>query len=403
MNSKRFLISLSFFSVCIFLATISQAAKYEINTEEENSHAFPIYQSKRKIIHELKKAIKNYKRIEKQGWPKIDKGKKLELGSQELRVLQLRERLWVSTDFTNSRDLKNDLFDEGLEEAVKKFQLRHGLNPDGVVGEGTIKLLNIPLVEKIKQMEINVQRLKNSQDDFDGNYLFINIPDYRLSVIEENSPAMIMRVIVGRTRDKTPIFSDEMEYVVLSPKWHVPQSIAVKELAPKMKKDPDYLAKRNYKVVPTKKSTDGEAFDAAKIDWENVNHKNINFRLVKAAGWGNSLGFYKFIFPNRYSVYLHDTPTRYLFKKDYRALSHGCVRVSRPLDLAEYLLENEGWQRDAIKKTSRQGREKYVHFKEHIPIHLRYFTAWVDEKGRPNFRKDIYRRDRLIDIKVDSK
>lgn len=380
----------------------AKAADFEINTDEENAYSFPVYHSKRKLISDLRKAIKNYKRIEKQGWPVIAGGKTMELGYQGPRVLQLRERLWVSTDFDNSRELKNDVFDADLEKAVKKFQLRHGLNPDGAVGPGTLKLMNIPLHEKIKQMEVNVQRLKDSEDNFDKNYLFINIPDYRLSVIEDNKPAMIMRVIVGRTRDKTPIFSDEMEYVVLSPKWHVPQSIAVKEIAPKMQKDPDYLSKRNYKIVPTKKAEEGEAFDASKIDWENVNHSNINFRLVKGAGWGNDLGFYKFIFPNRYSVYLHDTNSRYLFKRDFRALSHGCVRVSDPLGLAEYLLKNEGWERETIKKTSRQGREKYVHFTEHVPIHLRYFTAWVDSEGRPNFRQDVYKRDRYIQIKDDA-
>lgn len=391
-------------AVFLFFPTPSSAAKsYEINTEDENLLMFPVHDSKRRLISNLKKALRNYKRIANQGWPTIDRGPKMELGYQGPRVLQLRERLWVTTDFNVRSELKSEVFDEGLLAAVKKFQLRHGLNPDGVVGKGTLKMMNMPIEKKIKMMETNIQRLKDWDNTiFGDHYVFINVPDYRLSVVNKGRQELAMRVIVGLNKKdyRTPLFSDEMEYVVLSPKWHVPSSITVKEIAPKIQKDPDYLKKRNYKIVPTKKQKDGEEFDPNAIDWSNVDKDNINFRLIKGSGWGNDLGLFKFIFPNKFSVYLHDTHSPYLFRRDFRALSHGCVRVSDPLTLAEYLLrDREDWERARIKKVSRQGKEKFIHFDEHIPIHLQYFTAWVDAKGRVNFRNDVYRYDRYVVMK----
>lgn len=373
-----------------------------INSADEIASSLPVYIGKKQLMTDLKKFIHDYQKMTDADFAKIEAGPKLQKGEQGPRVLQLRQRLWMTKDFKNKSNLDNDLFDDELEVAVKSFQLRHGLNADGMAGVASIKLMNMSLADVVHKMQVNVQRFEDLEDDFGEHYIFVNIPDYRMQVIHNGERTLAMRVIVGSPKNKTPLFSDEMEYVVLSPKWNVPSSITTKEILPKLKNDPEYLAKRNYKIIPTKVAEDGTPFDPAQIDWNNVDVNNLNFRLVKDAGSENDLGYYKFIFPNVNNVYLHDTNSRRLFANDFRALSHGCVRISRPLDLAAYLLGEAGWTRETLEKTAKAGQEKFVTLKNKLPVHIRYFTAWVDETGRLNLRDDIYNYDNKVQIHAEN-
>ena len=376
--------------------------KPSINSEDEIATSLPIQLGKKQLESDLNKMVHDYEKMESKEASLIDVGAKLQKGDQGPRVLQLRQRLWMTRDLENKQSLDNDLFDDDLEVAVKRFQLRHGLNADGVAGVSSIKLLNMSLADVIRKMQVNIQRFKDLEEDFGSHYVFVNVPDYRMQVIRDSQRELAMRVIVGGAKHKTPLFSDEMEYVVLSPKWNVPSSITTKEILPKLKNDPEYLAKRNYKIIPTKTAEDGTPFDVSQIDWNNLDTNNLNFRLVKDSGSENDLGYYKFIFPNENNVYLHDTNSRSLFANDFRALSHGCVRISRPLDLADYLLQSSGWTRDALEKTAKSGQEKFVTLKQKLPVHIRYFTAWVDQMGRLNLRDDIYNYDSKVKIQDEN-
>ncbi len=396
-------------SVCFaLLAAVSFVAKAQtptplpINSDDEIATSLPVHFGKKQLMSELKKFIREYEKMSRTEFVTIEAGPKLQKGDQGPRILQLRQRLWMTKDLDDKNSLSNDVYDDDLESAVKNFQLRHGLNVDGVAGVATIKLMNQSLEDVIHKLQANVQRFRDMEEDFGEHYIYVNIPDYRMQVIKDGRRELAMRVIVGTPKNKTALFSDEMEYVVLSPKWHVPYSITTKEILPKLKNDPEYLAKRNYRIIPTNVSEDGEPFDASKIDWNNVDVNNLNFRLVKDAGSENDLGYYKFIFPNQNNIYLHDTNSRRMFANDSRALSHGCVRISRPLDLAEYLLSGAGWTRDSLEKTAKAGREKFVTLETKLPVHIRYFTAWVDEKGRLNLRSDIYNYDKKVQIQAEN-
>ncbi len=405
--NRKFGAVLVFWSLAVWPLT-ARAEAPAINTEAEISTSLPVFLAKRQLIADLKKAIHQYEKFEGEVWPTVTPGKKIVKGERGPRVVQLKERLKLEGDYevsTNTITMGEnaDLFDDDLEAAIKNFQLRHGLNADGVAGVATVKMMNEPAHKLIHKLRVNQQRIADEMpDDFGGKFIFVNIPDFRLSLVENGELKMGMRVIAGKTKTRTPLFSDEMEYVVLSPKWNVPTSITAKEILPKVQADPTYLSRNGYRVVPTKKLAEGETFDPAQIDWSQVDAGNLNFRLVKGSGDGNDLGLYKFIFPNQHSVYLHDTNSRGKFVHDMRALSHGCVRISRPLDLAEYLLKDLGWTRETIESTARQGREKFVQLEQRLPVHIQYFTAWVDAKGRVNFRDDVYGLDKKVVLREES-
>ncbi len=227
---------------------------------------------------------------------------------------------------------------------------------------------------------------------FEEDYLIVNIPEYRLRVYEKGKEQISMNVIVGKTMNSTPIFSDKMENVVLAPYWNVPASIVREELGPKIASDPGYLDRSNMELVDGK----GNQISPSQVDWGSVTRDNWKYTLRKKPGPKNDLGDVKFIFPNTNDVYLHDTPHDELFSQAKRNFSHGCVRVERPLELAEYLLRPVGYDMNKIQSTIAQGQEKYVKLKQVLPVYLVYFTAWADENGGVHFRDDIYGHDRTL-------
>lgn len=286
-----------------------------------------------------------------------------------------------------------DTYDENLGQAVRRFEARHGLDPDGIPDPAMIAAMNVPAQERVRQLELNLERWRWMPADFGSPHILVNIAGYRLQVRDSQDEVTLkMRVIVGKKSNRTPVFSDTVTEVVFSPYWNIPQSIQVKEMLPSILKDSGYLAKKDIEVV---RYVDGKAkvVDASKIDWTNAADAK-DFQLRQKPGGKNALGFVKFLFPNRHNVYLHDTPNGNLFDKLTRDLSHGCVRLEEPVSLAAYVLRDQPeWTAERIKAAMHAGKEERVALKNPIPIHLVYLTAQVDKDGLAQFFDDVYGYD----------
>ena len=232
--------------------------------------------------------------------------------------------------------------------------------------------------------------------------ILVNIAAYELQVVEDEEVVLSMRVVVGRRYKRTPIFSDTVRYIVLNPYWHVPRSIAVEDLLPKIQHDPSYLERFGMQLVDTV-GRDPQAIDPDSVDWSGVTADNFHYRINQEPGRLNALGRIKFVFPNRYDIYLHDTPSHELFEPAQRDFSHGCIRVEKPLDLAAYLMKKgRHWNREAIEGALDEGTERTIYLPRPIPIHLLYWTAWADEDGTIQFRPDINKADRPLALALES-
>jgi murein L,D-transpeptidase YcbB/YkuD len=295
----------------------------------------------------------------------------------------LRERLTQSGHLKDGGD---------LQDAVKSFQALHSIPATGTVDAATLAALNVPLDWRIQQVAINMQRWRWMPDDLGDRHFLVNIPYYHLIARESGKPVMDIRVVVGKPGNNTPIFSEDMESVVFSPYWNIPDTIAENETAPAVARDPNYLAKQGIEILRVS-SSGTQTLNSSDVDWSNESAmKGLVFR--QKPGAGNALGHVKFLFPNQYNVYLHDTPADSLFAKPSRAFSHGCVRVEEPETLAKYVLKGYSeWPEDKIFEAMQAGVEKHVKLKEKIPVHIAYFTAWVDENGGLHFQPDIYGYD----------
>ena len=287
----------------------------------------------------------------------------------------------------NSKDTLNDTL---VSKSIKKFQNYHGLNPDGIVGPKTYAALKIPGKVLYRKMIINMERWKSDRIE-DSCYILINIPSFTLSVINKNKVDLKFKVIVGLPSWKTPVVSSKVSSVIFNPYWYVPQSIAVKEVIHDIKNDHDYLTRNNFRVINHK----NQIIDPRNIDWNKVSAYNFNYTLRQEPGIANSLGIVKFIFPSPYSIYMHDTPSKQLFENENRALSHGCIRLEKPMELLAYLHENKflSTDMDSIQVLI-QGYKNYrVALNKTIPIYIGYYTCEADAQGNLFFYDDIYRKD----------
>jgi L,D-transpeptidase YcbB len=352
----------------------------------------------------LRDALAEHRRmLEDGGWPEVPANLRLKPGQKHPAVPALARRLAASGDF-RGRVPKEDPeadgsepveYGEPLQEALKRFQARHGLAAAGVVGAETIAALNVPLDARIRQIELNLERWRWLPRDLGDHYILVNIPEMRLRVYEKGRVPLSMNVVVGTKATQTPIFNDEMSYLVFSPYWNVPDSIAQGETLPGMMRDPAYLARNNMEVI----DTSGQVVDPSSMDTEALE----NYRFRQRPGRANSLGLVKFMFPNQFSVYLHDTPATSLFTRANRAFSHGCVRLAEPVALAAYVLRDQReWNAKAIEAAMHSGTEKTVKLTEKLPVYLGYWTASVDEDGVLHFLHDVYgidagQRARLTD------
>jgi murein L,D-transpeptidase YcbB/YkuD len=320
----------------------------------------------------------------------------LELHDKDsLFVPLLRQRLWVTGDYTaRASTVDEPVFDAALDEAVKRYQRRNGLHDDGIVGPNTLAMLNIPVEKRIEQLRINLERLRWLPDAPAGRYVLVNVPEYRLRVKEGDRTVLGMKVIVGKQYHSTPIFRDTITYLVFNPTWTVPLRIAQQEILPRLKRDAGYLARNGYRVYRSWRDH-ATAVDPDSVNWKAMTNGTFTWRLVKEPGPHNPLGAVKFMFPNPFHIYLHDTPKDWLFSRKKRAFSHGCVRVARPIDLAECLLSGSpGWDRSRI--TWHMGPDQPttpVALPEPVPVQFIYRTAFVDEEGLVHFRRDLYRHD----------
>lgn len=322
--------------------------------------------------YKLRDALKEYREIEKNGgWKTIETGedyKSLKVGDSSAVVAQIRERLFVTKDI--QEDNKSAICDTTLIKAMKNYELRHGYTPKNTILLEHINDLNISVSDRIKTIIVNMERCRWIDPELEKGqkYIEVNIPEFRLYIVEDGKIAFVSPVVVGRAMTKTVIFSGMMSNIVFSPYWNVPPSIIKSEIKPGMAKDKNYLQKKN-------------------LEWNNGAVRQL-------PGKNNSLGLVKFLFPNSSNIYLHDTPSKSLFERESRAFSHGCVRVAKPRELAIELLKvDPAWTPERIDKAMHAGKESWYTLKKKVPVYIGYFTAWVDRQGNLNFYKDIYGRD----------
>jgi len=333
----------------------------------------PVYRQ----YHLLKAYLKKYNGIKlKNSMPiiKTDK-KKLQQGDTAAVVSDIRQWLYEMGDIASND--QSPVFDSTLSNAVMSFQSRLGIKEDGIVGPSVVREMNYPLEKRIETIMVNMERTRWVPVNLQKNYLLVNIPGYKLYVLENDSIAFSMNVVVGKSQHKTVIFNGEIKYVVFSPYWNIPASIIKNEIRPAMRRNRNYLARHN-------------------MEWNGGN-------IRQKPGPNNSLGLVKFLFPNSHSIYLHDTPAKSLFGEDNRAFSHGCIRISDPKRLALYLLRSDtAWNETSVTGAMNRGVEQTIFLKKTVPVFITYFTAWADRAGKINFRKDVYNRDsRLAKLILD--
>ncbi len=321
---------------------------------------------------------------------RIPDGPSLGPNTYHPQIAILRERFSIPPSSNAPKGNAAEYYDDVLAEAVKVFQDSKRLKGDGVVGRETRDALNegtIPI--SVNEIISNMERWRWAPRDFGERHVFINIPEFMFRVVNRGRVVHEERIVAGSPKNPTPVFSDEMETVVFNPYWHVPQSIIEKEIIPAMQSNPGYLDRNNIEVIWQGQRT----VEPYMVDWQLVNPAKLALRQVP--GRGNALGQVKFLFPNRHAVYMHDTPTKNLFEKPVRAYSHGCMRVRNPLEFAKLLL---GWQDDRIQRTLGSATDEHVKLEKKVPVHVSYFTAWVDAEGKLHGYRDIYGHDASVRV-----
>lgn len=346
---------------------VSKKGKIE---EEEWEPVNPQYQS-------LKKQLIRFNDIaDKGGWSPIDleNKHKYKQGDSNQVILQVKKRLYASGDLTQMDSTEK--YNTALYDAVLRSQKRFGFHEDGVIDAAFVKELNVPVKQRIEQIMINLERMRWLPEKPAPNRIVANIPEFKIHVYENNQEAFEMDIVVGKEGHNTVIFNDELKYIVFSPYWNVPASIVKAEIMPAMNRNPGYLASHNMEVT---------------------GHHGSTPVIRQKPGASNSLGRVKFLFPNNYNIYFHDTPAKSLFNKEKRAFSHGCMRLADAEKLAIYLLRNQPeWTQEKIEDAMHESKEKWVTLKDPIPVFVSYFTAWVDDEGLLNFRDDIYGHDKKM-------
>jgi murein L,D-transpeptidase YcbB/YkuD len=276
---------------------------------------------------------------------------------------------------------------------VALFQSNNGLQVTGIANKTTLKALNVPINKIIDKISINMDRMRWLPDDIGTSYVWVNIPNFSLNVIESNHDVLSMPIIVGKEGTKSCVLDSNIQYIELNPYWNVPKSIAVKELLPKLRENPYYLHEKGYTAYKYIIRDDTEV-DSTDVDWDDVSSTNFNYVFRQKPGKTNALGNIKFIFPNNCGIYLHDTPQRNLFKNQRRAYSHGCIRIGKPIEFAAYLLRNKPkYTVKFIESQIDTGKRKIIPLKDKEAVHIVYLTSWVNESGQLQFRPDIYNID----------
>jgi L,D-transpeptidase YcbB len=368
------------------LASVAESGDVDGILASVESHR-PEYRALLDELHQIKS-------LQEAGWPRVPTWKfKAAPGETHSELSLVRRYLQVMGDLPPGPIRNPAVMDDMLMKGLMRFQMRYGLTPDGVIGPKTAAALRLRPSDMLRMVRLNLERWRWVPDTLDVRYVWVNVPAYELEVVEGNQPVLTMRVIAGTTDNPTPSFRDVIRHVELNPNWHVPEKIAAGEILPKVKEDPDYLLAENITVIDTA----GKTVDPSTVKWASLDPATLPYRFRQEPGGKNPLGSIKFLFPNRWSVYLHDTPATKLFSKEFRALSHGCVRVEHPLDLANYLLRGQmNISPEELATQVKSGKRRWIDLKQTEPIYLVYFTAFVDRQGCPNYRPDVYERDRML-------
>jgi murein L,D-transpeptidase YcbB/YkuD len=344
----------------------------------------------------LRQALADYRAIAARGgWPAVPGSLKLTRGQSSPAVRTLALRLAASGDFQGEvpGDQKAAVYGTNLENAVRHFQRRHGLSDDGVVGRSVVAALNVPVDARVRQIQLNMERWRWLPRELGDPHILVNIPQMRLDVREHGQVPLSMRVVVGKEDTPTPIFNQRVTYLVFAPYWNVPDGIAQRETLPSVLQDAGFLERAGMEVI----DASGNPVDPESVDLEDPGR----YRFRQRPGTSNSLGQVKFMFPNQYNVYLHDTPADSLFARASRSLSHGCVRLEAPAKLAEYMLRDQPeWTARRIAEAMTGTEEQIVRLKGPVPVYLGYWTARVARDGSVEFRKDVYGIDRRQTVKL---
>jgi murein L,D-transpeptidase YcbB/YkuD len=337
--------------------------------------------------------------LEKKNWPVIGDGVLIRPGMNDSRLEAVRHRLEL-TEGGGSSAGPPDVYDDHLVAAVKIFQRKYGLEPDGIIGTNTRTAFNLTPSELINVIRANMIRMHIQAHELGDTYVMVNIAGFTADAVRNHKIAMQMPVIVGKLEHQTPVFSDKISYLDFNPYWHIPTSIAMDEELPALIKNPYHLVDQHIRLFANRLD-DAIELDSTKVDWHKISRTQMSrYQLRQDPGPWNALGRVKFVFPNHYSVYMHDTPAQDLFLRSKRSFSHGCIRVSRPLALAEFVLNGQdGWDREALERVAAEGKRKIISLRRPVPIYITYQTAWVDITGSIRFNSDIYGRDaKLLQI-----
>lgn len=319
--------------------------------------------------------------------------RKLEPGTSYPDIPAIRSRMLVENDLLSTpvdSTFEPELYDPVLQRAVERFQVRHGLNPDGIIGRGTVAAMNISVQEKVNLLKANMERARWIHHDLDSNYVLVNIAGFDLRLVQGDSLCWSSKVMVGKVATSTPVFQDVMEYIEVNPEWTVPFSISNNEILPKLRSDPSYLNRNNMQLL----TMSGNVVDHSLLDFNDYSDK-MPYIVRQGPGNSNSLGRVKFLFPNQHRVYLHDTPSKHLFAREKRAFSHGCIRVQSPFDLAERILSTQGIERAYLDSIYHTGVKYRMTLDHPLPVVITYSTAFADA-DLVYFYEDVYKRDRLL-------
>ena len=324
------------------------------------------------------------------GWPAVPDGPTLAPGAEDARVAVLAQRLRATGDLPDDAQ-ENTFYGEYLEAAVLRFQARHGLEQDALVGPATLRALRVPVEQRIAQLRVNLERMQKTFDPALTDYVLVNVPAFETYLYRDGARIWSGRIIVGETEAETPVLETQLTSVVLNPTWAVPRSIASEELLPKIQRNPGFLVNGGYDVL----DADGRPVDAARVDWNSLHKNNFPYSLVQRPGPANELGRVKFIIPNPFGVCMHDTPGKYLFSLSSRAFTHGCIRMDEPLDFAAQVLAAENWTPAQIDAELETTLTRNIPLSAPLPVIVAYLTAVADAGGTVHFYRDIYGKDAL--------
>ena len=343
----------------------------------------------------IEQAVAQYSGIVAQGgWPMVPATKKLQLGVVDPDVVALRKRLMVSGDLSTSAGI-SEAFDTYVDAAVKRFQARHGLPADGVLGKYSYAAMNVTAPVRLGQLETNLVRLRTMSGDLGPRYVMVNVPAAQIEAVENDRVALRHTAIVGKIDRQTPILNSAINEIIVNPYWNAPESIVRRDIIPLMRKDPEYLTQNHIRIL----GPDGNEIDPTAIDWNTEDA--AKFRLRQDPGSGNAMASVKINFPNPHAVYMHDTPQQSLFSKLMRFDSSGCVRVQNVRDLVTWLLRDPpGWDRQRFEQTIKSGESTPVQLAVPVPVYFTYISAWSTGDGVAHFRDDIYGRDGVDELQL---